>query len=316
MVDYNTNLKDWGSAGTEPPDGYSYGDGVPPVDVYDNWLIDNIVTDLQHLTSLTNDRVESDKGTSRPTSPEKAHLFADTSDGKLEWYDQSSTSWSRALDATGDVMEGGLTLNSGAKVKGNLNDDNSNTIWDYSAGEIPDSAMGTIDNTTLTNSSLNVAGNSVSLGGSTSVELGDLSNVSASGEGSGNGFNADKVDGKDADDLGVVVEDNGTAVYSPSTGVNFGTGIDVADDGDGTVTVTAASTLTQLTIDANKDWGNYDISNVRKFTAEGGMVMNKTLETTEAFTIEAGESMVVSGDYTVGTDSTLTIKDGGSMTVM
>lgn len=58
-----------------------------------------------------------------------------------------------------------------------------------------------LPNSDLANSTVTVAGNNVGLGGSTGVALGDLSNVTATGEGSGGGFNADQVDGKDELDL-------------------------------------------------------------------------------------------------------------------
>jgi len=138
----------------------------------------------------------------------------------------------------------------------------------------------------------------------------------AGNDGSGSGLNADLLDGNEADDLGVTIEQNGTVISDPSTGINFDTGLDAVDDGDGTVTVTGASALSELTIDADKDWQNFDIYNVRKFTAEDGMVMDKVLETNESFIVETNESMVVSEEYTVQSGGTLTIEDGGSMTVM
>jgi hypothetical protein len=44
---------------------------------------------------------------------------------------------------------------------------------------VPDAALGTIDNATLANDDITVAGNVVSLGGSTSVDHADLSNIAA-----------------------------------------------------------------------------------------------------------------------------------------
>jgi len=96
MASYNTNLKDWGSTGSEPPDGYSYAENEPPIDVFDNWFNNNVVNDIEHLTSLTNSRIESDSGATRPSSPENAHLFSDTDDGKFEWYDPTTSSWETA----------------------------------------------------------------------------------------------------------------------------------------------------------------------------------------------------------------------------
>jgi len=98
MSDYNTNLKDWGAAGEEFPDGYSYNVDEPPVDVWDNWLNTNLIDDIQHLISLTNSRIETDKGEdgSEPASPESAHLYLDETNNQLEVWDGSQSSW-RAL---------------------------------------------------------------------------------------------------------------------------------------------------------------------------------------------------------------------------
>lgn len=111
MVNYNTNLNSWGSAGSEPPTGYNYTENEPPVDEFDNWFNNNVVNDIDHLTSLTNKRVESDKGTSKPSSPEDGQLFADTGTGDLEWYDDNTASWKRALNADGDSLGGALDAN-------------------------------------------------------------------------------------------------------------------------------------------------------------------------------------------------------------
>jgi len=294
-----------GSTGTEPSSALDYTNGDPleadNLDYYVNTPLEKIKDIIDTLNAIDSDGdgvvdAADTAAQSDTTALYKNNDIDSDGDGKVDVADTADIADTANLyknndiDSDGDgVVDAADQLETGGSTA--VIRDTTNTRDLLQASE-----SGTV---TIPSGNLDLNGNSVvdSTGGSVSI-------------------NADKVDGKDADDLGVVVEDNGTAVYSPSTGVNFGTGIDVADDGDGTVTVTAASTLTQLSIDANKDWGNYDISNVRKFTAEDGMVMNKTLETTEAFTIEAGESMVVSGDYTVGTDSTLTIKDGGSMTVM
>jgi hypothetical protein len=72
------------------------------------------------------------------------------------------------------IASGSLTLG------GDLTATGGETVWDESATEIPDSALGSIDNSTLTNSSLSVAGNSVSLGSSTAVDYIDLSDTGSS----------------------------------------------------------------------------------------------------------------------------------------
>jgi len=52
-MSYETNLKSWGDTGLEYPDAYSYQDGVPPVDRWDNFLIHNIIEDINFLLEHT-----------------------------------------------------------------------------------------------------------------------------------------------------------------------------------------------------------------------------------------------------------------------
>lgn len=54
------------------------------------------------------------------------------------------------------------------------------------------------------------------------------------------GLDADTVDGKHAADLGSGASDNGTPVVSTATDFNFADNLSVSDDGDGTVTISAA----------------------------------------------------------------------------
>jgi len=133
-------------------------------------------------------------------------------------------------------------------------------------------------------------------------------------QGSGSGLDADSVDGFDASDLGVIVEDDGVVINDPSTGVNFATGLVVTDDGDGTVTVDSASSLSELAIDTDKDFQNFSLFNLQSLSAEDGVLNGKTLETGDSLTIASDESMVVSESYTV--DGDLTIESGGSLTII
>jgi hypothetical protein len=115
---------------------------------------------------------------------------------------------------------------------GDIVDGAGHTVYDQSNNWVPQSR--------LENDKVTVAGNLVSLGSSTNIELGDLSNVTASGEGSGNGFDADTVDGKHASDLNKSpVSENGAQVLSSPEDINFSNGITVSDDGDNTVTIDA-----------------------------------------------------------------------------
>jgi len=93
---------------------------------------------------------------------------------------QSILSIDGEADGSGGIQN--TELVSGRTVNVSSNDivDNGQTIWDTSSQEIPDSALGSITNNTLSNSSVSVAGNSVSLGGSTTVNHADLSNIGSS----------------------------------------------------------------------------------------------------------------------------------------
>jgi chorismate synthase len=71
-----------------------------------------------------------------------------------------------------------IDFSAGLDTQGNIKDGNQ-IVWDATNQEVPDSALGSVDNSTLSNSSVTVAGNSVSLGGSTAVNHNDLSTISS-----------------------------------------------------------------------------------------------------------------------------------------
>lgn len=109
MVDYTSELKTWGSSGTEYPDSYNYLEDEQPVDAWDNFLMYHIVQDLQHLIDVTND-----------------DLIA--SDG--------SVSMTGNLDMDGNTIEsstGGVNLETGATIS-------SNDIW-HSGNDGDDSGL-------------------------------------------------------------------------------------------------------------------------------------------------------------------------------
>lgn len=110
MSNYSSSLKTWGATGSEYPDGYSYVAGDQPVDAWDNFVTDNLITDVQHLISLTNDRLESDVGTAPPGTLETGHMFYDSADDTFNVAD-SSGSLDRMMKATGDEMTGVLDMN-------------------------------------------------------------------------------------------------------------------------------------------------------------------------------------------------------------
>lgn len=135
MVNYTTNLKEWGAAGEEYISGYKYEAGEAPVDDWDNYLIDNIITDINFLIENTNSRIESDYGDGLPSDSEDAHLFADTTEGNLYWYNSPSNSWSEALDKNGDTMHGVLDATAGIELGSDLSDSGT-TIYNSSESKI------------------------------------------------------------------------------------------------------------------------------------------------------------------------------------
>jgi len=105
------------------------------------------------------------------------------------------------IDSNSDgVVDEADALTSGGSLLGDLNAADGETLWDESENHIPQPR--------LENSTITIAGNTVSLGSTTGISLGDLSDVSASGEGSGGGFDADTVDGQDYDDIQSWVNNN------------------------------------------------------------------------------------------------------------
>lgn len=112
MANYNTNLKTWGATGSEYPDGYNYVEDEQPVDAWDNYLTSNLVSDIQHLIALTNDRIESEKGGSgnEPASPEDGHFYYDQGNERLEVWNSATSSWETFAKLGGDTMQGVLDM--------------------------------------------------------------------------------------------------------------------------------------------------------------------------------------------------------------
>jgi hypothetical protein len=117
MVNYSTNLTTWGAAGSQPPSGYAYEQDKPPVDDFDNYVTDQLIKDVKNLISTTNRRIESDKGTTAPSSPEDGHLFFDRSTDRLRAYG-SGSGWEQFVRRGGDAMTGNLDLNGNNLVDG------------------------------------------------------------------------------------------------------------------------------------------------------------------------------------------------------
>lgn len=156
MANYSTNLSDWGATGSSPPTDYKYEETVPPVDAYDNYVTSNLISDIKHLISVTNSRLESGSGTSsnKPSSPESGQLYYDTDNQQLEIYDATNSSWSTLLKSGGATLTGALDMN-GSQIKdsngaltiagdvnvtGNLQEENTNVAtetWVDNNADVP-----------------------------------------------------------------------------------------------------------------------------------------------------------------------------------
>lgn len=188
-----------GDSGTRPDDGTDFqADDVAPSETFD-WLFDTLPTAIDAL-SAEFDELDSD-GNGVVDAADTANLYKNNDidsdgDGVVDASDSVETGGSTAVvrDTTNSIDI--ALFDEGGNIQfpnGDLTD-GTNVIYDVSNAWIPQAR--------LENDSLTVAGQAVSLGGSTSIALGNLSNVTASGEGDGNGFDADTVDGKHASDLG------------------------------------------------------------------------------------------------------------------
>ncbi|AGM11008.1 hypothetical protein HRTV5_32 [Halorubrum tailed phage 5] len=98
---YTSKLKEWGAVADERsefPDGYRYTKENPPVTHYDNFLVHNLIEDVQHLVDLTNlidpdnDGQVADAETIQGKSPEQLGGFKFIqSDNPTE--DTAGTTW-------------------------------------------------------------------------------------------------------------------------------------------------------------------------------------------------------------------------------
>lgn len=141
MPNISSDLKEWGEQGSEYPDGYSYEDDVPPVDVWDDFAMYNIIKDIQNLIDAVNDDVvaadgttplsgdlESDKGTkiydysedhlkNTALQYQEISITTDRNIGNVNFEDYSSTTSNVPLG--GSI---GLELNIREPVRFNQNE--------------------------------------------------------------------------------------------------------------------------------------------------------------------------------------------------
>lgn len=122
---------------------------------------------------------------------------------------QNTIDFNGGLQTTGDIVNG------------------SQVIWDESVGEIPDAAMGSIDNSTLTNSSLSfVAGDGLTGGGTVSLGSSATLNIEP------NDFAGSFLQDEGGDDLGVLIgrglenDGSGNIRVDEDTAYNFTDTID------------------------------------------------------------------------------------------
>ncbi|MFC6953791.1 hypothetical protein [Halorubellus litoreus] len=89
MTTYSSSLKTWGAQGSEYPTGYDYLAGDQPVDAYDNNFNYNVVEDILHLVSVTNERLDSSRAASNPSSPTNGQQVFRTDTSRLGYYNGS-----------------------------------------------------------------------------------------------------------------------------------------------------------------------------------------------------------------------------------
>lgn len=250
MVSYNTNLRSWGATGSEPPSDYKYTANESPIDDFDNWFNDNVIDDLLHLTDLTNARIESGKGLSgnEPSSPETSHIYHDQDNERLEVWDASLTSWRGLLykdekytdnNARSAIEAGNLNKIDGINSHRIRFDSDANYI------EITDQSNNRSDIVTQ-NTYINSLNGGTWLGSLSPSDIGALNSSNYNPVSDVNAEtsltvditgDADTLDGNHASDLGSGASDSGTQVLATATDFNFGTGLSVTDDADGTVTI-------------------------------------------------------------------------------
>ncbi|WP_330630652.1 hypothetical protein [Halocatena halophila] len=93
MTTYSSNLTAWGDSGSEYPSGYSYIEGEQPVDAWDNFFNSNVQIDIDHLINVTNERLDSTRSDTAPTSPTKGQQWYDSTNGNLEYYNDVDGVW-------------------------------------------------------------------------------------------------------------------------------------------------------------------------------------------------------------------------------
>lgn len=202
--------------------------------------------------------------------------------------------------------------------QGNLVDGSSNVIYDQSASEIPDSAMGSIDNSTLTNNSVTVTagdglknGGSVSLGGSTTLDVEPLDFAGAGLQDDGSD-NLELVNDSITVTAGDGLKNGGSVSLGGSTTLdvepaNFA-GTFLSDDGSDNLTVNTGRGI------ENDGSGNLQFDEDTSYTfttsqtinsdltlsglLDTGRVVKHSTDITQSLNIGSGEGVVMAGPVT------------------
>jgi hypothetical protein len=95
MTNYTTTLQSWGDSGAAYPSGYSYTYQVPPIEEYDNFAMYHSIEAVLHLIDLTNERLDSSKSATSPSTPTDGELWWDTTNDVLNIYDTDFGDWKR-----------------------------------------------------------------------------------------------------------------------------------------------------------------------------------------------------------------------------
>lgn len=170
MPNYSTNLKTWGNVGQEYPDNYSYVEGEQPVDAWDNFIMTNVIDDIEHLIDVTNNELLARDGT--------VDLQADLSD------DNANTIWdyTNGYVPVASQEAGDVTINAGDGLKGGgtfSNQGGSTTVdiepSDFAGSGLVDDGS---DNLEVSPNDISISagdglsgGGSPSLGGSTTLNI-------------------------------------------------------------------------------------------------------------------------------------------------
>jgi hypothetical protein len=172
----------------------------------------------------------------------------------------------------------------------------------FSGHDHSESDLTAVSNGGLANDSVTVAGNSVSLGGSTSVTHSDISNISS-----------------DDHHSQIQFSDSGTAVLTQPTDVNFDSSLDVTDDGDGTITVDANTSSSYTDEDAQDAVGTILSSQFTYDDSSPAITLNPHESTADAHhsRIQVSDSgaAVLTQPTDVNFASDLNVTDDGDGTV-